>query len=99
MRGLVPWHGVLFRHFTAVLDEATSAVGEEMEEVLYTLASQYHVTVISVGHRASLHKVRLNLATSAAVRCPNLSGIDVVAALRSITPTTCTYRVKTGHGR
>lgn len=47
----------------AVLDEATSAVGEGTEANMYRLAGEYGVSVISVGHRSSLFPVSI-LATS-----------------------------------
>ncbi|XP_066281799.1 lysosomal cobalamin transporter ABCD4-like isoform X1 [Branchiostoma lanceolatum] len=40
----------------AVLDEATSAVSMETEELLYTMCKDMGMTVISVGHRTSLRK-------------------------------------------
>ncbi|XP_076313471.1 lysosomal cobalamin transporter ABCD4-like isoform X2 [Tachypleus tridentatus] len=40
----------------AVLDEATSAVGQEMEEVLYRQCSNLGITLLSVGHRQTLTK-------------------------------------------
>lgn len=42
----------------AVLDEATSALSEETEHYLYTTLHQLGVTVMSVGHRSTLKKVR-----------------------------------------
>ncbi|XP_075281664.1 lysosomal cobalamin transporter ABCD4 isoform X2 [Opisthocomus hoazin] len=42
----------------AVLDEATSALTEEVEHELYRVCLQLGMTLISVGHRASLQKVR-----------------------------------------
>ncbi|XP_064514756.1 lysosomal cobalamin transporter ABCD4 isoform X2 [Pseudopipra pipra] len=42
----------------AVLDEATSALTEEVEHELYRLCLQLGMTLISVGHRPSLEKVR-----------------------------------------
>ncbi|XP_053923696.1 lysosomal cobalamin transporter ABCD4 isoform X2 [Cuculus canorus] len=42
----------------AVLDEATSALTEEVEHELYRMCLQLGMTLISVGHRASLEKVR-----------------------------------------
>ncbi|KAM9653195.1 lysosomal cobalamin transporter ABCD4 isoform 10-T10 [Morphnus guianensis] len=40
----------------AVLDEATSALTEEVEHELYRVCLQLGMTLISVGHRASLEK-------------------------------------------
>ncbi|NWX17971.1 ABCD4 protein, partial [Aegotheles bennettii] len=40
----------------AVLDEATSALTEEVEHELYRMCLQLGMTLISVGHRASLEK-------------------------------------------
>ena len=40
----------------AILDEATSQIGEDMERVLYNRCSAYDITVLSVGHRDSLRK-------------------------------------------
>ncbi|XP_052273117.1 lysosomal cobalamin transporter ABCD4-like isoform X2 [Dreissena polymorpha] len=40
----------------AVLDEATSQVGVDMEERLYSLCSQLGITLLSVGHRDTLRK-------------------------------------------
>ncbi|XP_035688885.1 lysosomal cobalamin transporter ABCD4-like isoform X2 [Branchiostoma floridae] len=40
----------------AVLDEATSAVSMETEELLYNMCKDMGMTVISVGHRSSLRK-------------------------------------------
>ena len=48
----------------AFLDEATSALDSGMEEVLYRAAAQLNITVVSVGHRASLrafHHIQLQL--------------------------------------
>ncbi|XP_074852892.1 lysosomal cobalamin transporter ABCD4 isoform X2 [Carettochelys insculpta] len=42
----------------AVLDEATSALTEEVENELYCTCAQLGMTLVSVGHRASLEKVR-----------------------------------------
>lgn len=42
----------------SVLDEATSALTEEVEHDLYRVCLQLGMTLISVGHRASLKKVR-----------------------------------------
>lgn len=44
--------------FLLVLDEATSALTEEVEHELYRVCLQLGMTLISVGHRASLEKVR-----------------------------------------
>lgn len=44
--------------FLSVLDEATSALTEEVEHELYRLCLQLGMTLISVGHRPSLEKVR-----------------------------------------
>ena len=40
----------------AVLDEATSAMSVEMEEVLYTACRDEGVTLVSVGHRRTLRQ-------------------------------------------
>ncbi|XP_014665221.1 PREDICTED: ATP-binding cassette sub-family D member 4-like isoform X2 [Priapulus caudatus] len=48
----------------AVLDEATSAVSANMEKTLYATCRQLGITLVSVGHRASVrqyHDVELNL--------------------------------------
>ena len=48
----------------AFLDEATSAVDMEMEQLLYRAAVEKGITLISVGHRASLrsfHQQSLHL--------------------------------------
>ena len=53
------------RPMMAFLDEATSALDVEMEERLYSAAVAAGVTLISVGHRASLrayHHDQLNLS-------------------------------------
>ncbi|XP_076201211.1 lysosomal cobalamin transporter ABCD4 isoform X2 [Aptenodytes patagonicus] len=42
--------------FLSVLDEATSALTEEVEHELYRVCLQLGMTLISVGHRASLEK-------------------------------------------
>ncbi|KAM6074939.1 lysosomal cobalamin transporter ABCD4 isoform 2-T2 [Chlamydotis macqueenii] len=47
----------------AVLDEATSALTEEVEHELYRVCLQLGMTLISVGHRASLEKVRCGDST------------------------------------
>lgn len=44
--------------FLSVLDEATSALTEEVEHELYRICLQLGMTLISVGHRPSLEKVR-----------------------------------------
>ncbi|XP_018021421.1 lysosomal cobalamin transporter ABCD4 isoform X1 [Hyalella azteca] len=49
-------------HF-AILDEATSALSEDVESILYSLAADAGVTVISVGHRASLRPYHHALLT------------------------------------
>ncbi|XP_025946654.1 ATP-binding cassette sub-family D member 4 isoform X3 [Apteryx rowi] len=41
----------------AVLDEATSALTEEVEHELYRVCLQLGMTLVSVGHRASLEKL------------------------------------------
>ena len=38
----------------AILDEATSSLPEDMEDVLYKQCLQLGITLLSVGHRASL---------------------------------------------
>ena len=42
----------------AVLDEATSALSEETEHCFYTTLHQLGVTIMSIGHRSTLKKVR-----------------------------------------
>lgn len=42
----------------SVLDEATSALTEEVEHELYRVCLQLGMTLVSVGHRPSLEKVR-----------------------------------------
>lgn len=52
------------RPVMAFLDEATSAVDMEMEQLLYSAAVDKGITLVSVGHRASLrafHKKVLHL--------------------------------------
>jgi len=47
-----------------VLDEATSQVGVAMERHLYSRCAQLKITVLSVGHRASLrdfHHLELHI--------------------------------------
>uniref|UniRef100_A0AAY4DRP6 ATP-binding cassette, sub-family D (ALD), member 4 n=1 Tax=Denticeps clupeoides TaxID=299321 RepID=A0AAY4DRP6_9TELE len=44
----------------AVLDEATSALTEEAEGQLYRACKQLGMTLVSLGHRSSLEKVRLS---------------------------------------
>lgn len=44
--------------FLSVLDEATSALTEEVEHELYQMCLHLGMTLISVGHRPSLEKVR-----------------------------------------
>lgn len=44
--------------FCAVLDEATSALTEDAENELYRICAQLGMTLVSVGHRSSLEKVR-----------------------------------------
>ncbi|CAM5162571.1 unnamed protein product, partial [Natator depressus] len=46
----------------AVLDEATSALTEEVENELYCTCAQLGMTLVSVGHRTSLEKVRQRVA-------------------------------------
>ncbi|CAM9814848.1 unnamed protein product, partial [Choristocarpus tenellus] len=49
---------VLFhRPFLAFLDESTSALTEEAEQEVYVALEAIGVTVVSVGHRSSLHKL------------------------------------------
>lgn len=54
-----------FQHYFslifAVLDEATSALTEEAEAQLYRICKQLGMTVVSLGHRSSLEKVRLEI--------------------------------------
>ena len=48
----------------AVLDEATSQVGLEMERKMYSLCAELGISVLSVGHRDSLrqyHDIELNV--------------------------------------
>ncbi|KAF2356891.1 ABC transporter type 1 transmembrane domain [Trinorchestia longiramus] len=47
----------------AILDEASSALSEDIEKILYTLAASAGVTVISVGHRATLRQYHDALLT------------------------------------
>lgn len=54
------YHQPLF----AVLDEATSQVGLEMERTLYSMCAKMEITLLSVGHRSSLrqfHQVELRI--------------------------------------
>lgn len=44
----------------AILDEATSALTEDAEAQLYRTCKQLDMTLVSLGHRSSLEKVRLN---------------------------------------
>lgn len=46
----------------SVLDEATSALTEEVENELYCTCAQLGMTLVSVGHRTSLEKVRQRVA-------------------------------------
>lgn len=39
-----------------VLDEATSQVSLEMEQTLYSMCAKMEITLLSVGHRASLRQ-------------------------------------------
>lgn len=54
-----------FQHYFslifAVLDEATSALTEEAEAQLYRICKQLGMTVVSLGHRSSLEKVRVKI--------------------------------------
>lgn len=43
-----------------MLDEATSALMEEAEAQLYRTCKQLGMTLVSLGHRSSLEKVRAN---------------------------------------
>ncbi|ESO94251.1 hypothetical protein LOTGIDRAFT_215742 [Lottia gigantea] len=48
----------------AILDEATSQVNIEMEEILYSYCNELNITLLSVGHRQSIrkyHNVELHL--------------------------------------
>lgn len=57
---MITWEGRAFvgpMAFFSVLDEATSALTEEVEHELYHVCLQLGMTLISVGHRASLEKV------------------------------------------
>ena len=45
---------------SAVLDEATSSLSEEDESSLYSALSQLDITVLSIGHRSTLQKVRMS---------------------------------------
>ncbi|XP_043372098.1 lysosomal cobalamin transporter ABCD4 isoform X9 [Dermochelys coriacea] len=58
----------------AVLDEATSALTEEVENELYRTCTQLGMTLVSVGHRTSLEKVRQRVADlfPSAERCGGL---------------------------
>ena len=49
--------------FRLVLDEPTSALGEEEEECFYTFCKTIGITLISVGHRESLVKYHENVLT------------------------------------
>ena len=45
----------------AVLDEATSAVSEELESLMYSQAGRAGISLVSVGHRASLRQYHTQL--------------------------------------
>ena len=45
----------------AVLDEATSAVSEELESLMYSEAGRAGISLVSVGHRASLRQYHQHL--------------------------------------
>ena len=52
--GELHFSSAVFWFIFPVLDEATSQVGLAMEHDLYAMCRQLHITVLSVGHRASL---------------------------------------------
>ena len=54
----------------AFLDEATSAVSEELEQELYSAARSLGVSVVSVGHRASLRRLHSHLLQLASPPAP-----------------------------
>lgn len=45
----------------AILDEASSALSNDVEAALYTLAAKAGITVISVGHRNTLRQYHHSL--------------------------------------
>ncbi|XP_002739244.1 lysosomal cobalamin transporter ABCD4-like [Saccoglossus kowalevskii] len=47
----------------AILDEATSAISHETEDLLYRVCKDMGMTVISVGHRTSLQKFHSTMLT------------------------------------
>ncbi|CAG5116571.1 unnamed protein product, partial [Candidula unifasciata] len=53
----------------AILDEATSQVSEEMEQLLYKTCFELKITVMSVGHRSTIrpyHDMELKLGIDGA---------------------------------
>ena len=53
----VAWVRLLYHNPSmAFLDEATSAVSEDLECIMYNLARERNITLVSVGHRGSLRQ-------------------------------------------
>jgi len=44
--------------YVLVLDEVTSALSEDSEEILYQKMMNFGITFMSIGHRSTLMKVR-----------------------------------------
>ena len=45
----------------ALLDEATSAISEDTEEVLYRACEENNITLVSIGHRSSIRQFHHNI--------------------------------------
>lgn len=45
----------------AILDECTSAVTSEIEQIMYEHATKLGITLLSVSHRPSIHKFHTNV--------------------------------------
>jgi len=81
----VAWVRLLYHNPSmAFLDEATSAVSEDLECTMYMLARERNITLVSVGHRGSLrqfHQKILIMGTGGRWKMQEVDSFDSMQSL------------------
>ena len=70
----------------AVLDEATSGVSEDLETTMYTEALRLGITLVSVGHRASLRQYHDTVLAIREGGSWSLTSVEAYNSQRSLYP-------------